>query len=156
VMGIAALEVGVKRLIGVLVPGAAWLAENVPSPPVVQILSDYLPTIPAHESVGGYVISPPTEILSVLKNAVFASNATVHRGQGELRQSFIAEVLGAIADVLWMCDYFTGQKWALPNLSDRMRAALPMLEAADSPGTAEAAETASSTPGTADTTPRAE
>jgi HEPN domain-containing protein len=142
VMAIAALEIGVKQLIGTLIPGAEWLALHAPSPPVVDILRDYLPTIPADESIGGYVTSPPDDILRILKNAVSVRNVTVHRGQGELRRDFIAEVLGAVADVLWMCDYFTGQKWALRNLSEQTRSALPIPEAADAtPNAAEAADT---------------
>jgi hypothetical protein len=146
VMGIAALEIGVKELIGTLVPGAEWLALHAPSPPMYEILKDYLPTIPAHESIGGHVASPPSEILDTIRNGVNKRNETVHRGQGELRQDFIAKVLDAVADVLWMCDYFTGRKWALQNLSDQMRAALPIPETPDSPGLAEAADAASGTP----------
>ena len=145
VMAIAALEVGVKQLIGTLIPGAEWLALNVPSPPIVAILRDYLPTIPANESVGGYVAAPPAEILKTLTDAVFARNSTVHRRQGELRPDFIAKVLDAVADVLWMCDYFTGQKWAYQNLSELMRSAVPRVAAAEaSPAAAEVADTAPS------------
>jgi hypothetical protein len=32
-IGVSALEVGVKELIGKLAPSAAWMAENLPSPP---------------------------------------------------------------------------------------------------------------------------
>lgn len=140
VMAIAALEVGVKQLIGTLVPDAEWLALNAPSPPIVAILRDYLPTIPADKSVGGYVATPPAEILKTLTDAVFARNSTVHRGQGELRSDFIAKVLDAVADVLWMCDYFTGQKWAYRNLSELMRSAIPGVAAEV------AAEVAATTP----------
>jgi hypothetical protein len=146
VMGIAALEIGVKELIGTLIPGAEWLALHAPSPPIVEILRDYLPTIPAHESIGGNVVAPPAEILETVRNGVTRRNETVHRGQGELRLDFIARVLGAVADVLWMCDYFTGQKWALQNLSDQMRAALPIPKAVEPPDAAEAADAPPSTP----------
>ena len=64
-------------------------------------------------------------------DAVSARNVTVPRGQGELQHDFIVRVLGAVADVLWMCDYFTGQKWAFQNLSEQMRNALPIPAAAD-------------------------
>ena len=146
VMAIAALEIGVKRLIGTLIPAAEWLVLYSPSPPIVSILRDYLPTIPAGESIGGFVVSPPTEILKTLNDAVTARNATVHRGQGELRQDFIAEVLDAVADVLWMCDYFTGQRWAYQNLSAQMQSVLPRPEPAT--GTPPAPEPTDSTPGT--------
>jgi HEPN domain-containing protein len=59
VMAIAALEIGVKQLIGALAPAAEWFALNAPSPPMIKILKNYLPTIPAHESIGGNVASPP-------------------------------------------------------------------------------------------------
>jgi hypothetical protein len=137
VMAIAALEIGVKQLIGTLVPAAEWLTLHAPSPPVFEILRDYLPTVPAHESVSGNVAALPAEILEDVRNGVNRRNESVHRGQGELRQDFVSRVLGAVEDVLWMCDYFTGHKWALQNLSDRMRAALPASEAVgppDAPG----------------------
>jgi HEPN domain-containing protein len=129
VMAIAALEIGVKQLIGTLVPGAEWLALHSPSPPLEQILRDYFPTILADESVGGYVASPTAHLMETVRDAVFSRNVTVHRGHGELQPDFIARVLGAVADILWMCDYFTGQKWALPNLSEQTRAALAIPEA---------------------------
>lgn len=46
VMGIAAAEIGTKQLIAALVPDATWLAENLPSPPLVRMLSEYLPLLP--------------------------------------------------------------------------------------------------------------
>jgi hypothetical protein len=146
VMAVTALEIGVKHLVGTLIPRAEWLALRAPSPPVVDMLRDYLPTIPAHESIGGYVASPPAEILKTLKDAVFARNVTVHRGPEELKQDFIARVLDAVVNVLWMCDYFTGQKWAYQNLSEQMRSALPIPEGADS--TSAVTESTDSTPST--------
>lgn len=138
VMGIAALEIGVKELIGTLIPGAEWLALHAPSPPMVDILRDYLPTIPAHRSIGGNVVAPPAEILQTVRNGVTRRNEKVHRGHGELQPDFIARVLAAVADVLWMCDYFTGQEWALQNLTDQTRAALRVPEAVEPPDAAEA------------------
>jgi HEPN domain-containing protein len=132
VMAVTALEIGVKHLVGILIPSAEWLALHAPSPPVVEMLKDYLPTIRVHESIGGYVASPPAEILKTLKDAVYARNITVHRGPGKLKPDFIVRVLDAVADVLWMCDYFAGQKWAYRNMSEQMRSALPIPEAADS------------------------
>ncbi|MBK9164220.1 MAG: hypothetical protein IPM21_09955 [Acidobacteria bacterium] len=47
VLGIVAVEVGFKQLVGTLVPGAQWLVENVPSPPLTKMLTKYLPQLPA-------------------------------------------------------------------------------------------------------------
>jgi hypothetical protein len=132
VMAIAALEIAVKQLIGTLVPAAEWLTLHAPSPPVFEILKDYLPTVPAHESIGGNVAALPAEILEGLRNGIYRRNEIVHKGQGELRQVFISRVLGAVSNVVWVCDYFTGHKWALQNLSDMMLDALPASEAVGS------------------------
>jgi hypothetical protein len=59
VIVIAALEVGVKECISDLVPNAEWLATNVPSPPVVKMLTDYLPTLPVRASFPVGVVPPP-------------------------------------------------------------------------------------------------
>ena len=45
-IGIAAAEIGVKDLIASLVPNAQWLVMEMPSPPVVKILREYLPMLP--------------------------------------------------------------------------------------------------------------
>ncbi len=155
-MAIAALEIGVKQLIGTLIPGAEWLALHAPTPPLIDIMRDYLTTIPAAESIGGYVASPPENILKTLQNAISARNVTVHRGQGQLERDFIARVLDAVADVLWMCDYFMGQKWASRDLSGQMRSALSIAEAAEAAPAAEAAADAPPAAEAADTAPGTE
>ena len=43
VIGVAAAEVGLKRLIGMLIPAAEWLVQEVQAPPVRKILRDFLP-----------------------------------------------------------------------------------------------------------------
>jgi hypothetical protein len=45
-IGVTALEVGVKQYIGACVPEAAWLADHAPSPPTLTMLNDYLPKLP--------------------------------------------------------------------------------------------------------------
>jgi hypothetical protein len=42
VIGMAAAELGVKELIGALVPNAQWLAKEIPSPSLVKILREYI------------------------------------------------------------------------------------------------------------------
>ena len=44
-IGLAALEVGVKRFLAERVPEEEWLLEHLPSPDVVAILRDYLPRL---------------------------------------------------------------------------------------------------------------
>lgn len=45
-IGITAAEVGVKEFISKLAPMAEWLAFHAPTPPLLQILTEYLPLLP--------------------------------------------------------------------------------------------------------------
>lgn len=122
-MGIAAAEVGFKECVADLAPGAAWVVENSPSPPLVAMLSDYLPTLPARCTIGGKVIPPPKkEILDVLRNkGVNLRNKVTHTGAPAPETGTLKEILLAVKDVLWMLDYYRGDEWALQNVRPEIR-----------------------------------
>ena len=124
VIGMAALELGVKRCIGTLVPDAEWLASYAPTPPLVQILTDYLPKLPAKGRFGGAVKAPPEDILKVLKKAVVARNQLVHAGSTKPTGDDVDPVLQAVRDVLWLLDFYNGSAWALEHLRADTRGAL--------------------------------
>ena len=45
VLAVAAAEVAVKRCATILAPRAAWLLEELPSPPIAQMITDFLPSL---------------------------------------------------------------------------------------------------------------
>ena len=51
ILAVAAIEIGVKRFIATAIPGTAWLLEQIQSPPTHKLLSDYLPTLPAKQTI---------------------------------------------------------------------------------------------------------
>lgn len=120
ISGVAALEIGVKACVAALVPLAQWLVENVPSPPVERLLADYLPTLPAKNTINERVLPPPATHLTVIKKAVFTRNKVVHSGKAEVTWETSTEALRVIADVLWLLDYYAGNTWALANASRGM------------------------------------
>ena len=113
-IGVTALEVGVKQYIGACVPHAAWLAEHVPSPPVVTMLQEYLPKLPPPS--GGTVLQRQNdEVVEVLKTAISKRNDLTHRGEDvEVAQALRS--LRAIRNVLWLLDEAGGQAWARAHL----------------------------------------
>jgi hypothetical protein len=121
VTGVSAAEVAIKQCIGNLVPNAQWLVENVPSPPLEKLLSDYLPRLPARNNINGRVVSPPKSVLDVLRKAVFVRNQIAHVGAEPPSPAMIKEMLLAVRDVLWMIDYYLGYSWALENVRDESR-----------------------------------
>jgi len=81
VLSLAALEVGFKDLVGKLVPGAAWLVAEVPSPPLERMLRDYLPSLPKvlEINVGAADTLIPT-VTAEVRKANDLRNNLVHTG----------------------------------------------------------------------------
>lgn len=124
VVGVAALEVGVKQCVADLAPATAWLVENLPSPPAVKILADYLPSLPARQNFAGKALPPPESILRTLERAVQVRNRMAHVTGDPPKSPFVREALEGIRDVLWLLDYYRGQRWALDHIRAETRAAL--------------------------------
>jgi hypothetical protein len=85
VMGIAAAETGVKHLMSTLVPAAAWLVEEIPSPPLVQIPEKYVPSLHARLTINGKVLPLPDWLMKILTKGVQLRNKIVHGHQIELK-----------------------------------------------------------------------
>jgi hypothetical protein len=111
-IGMTALEVGVKSLIATLIPHASWLAMQVPTPPLVQILTEYLPKLPARLFFNNEVKAPPPVILEEIRKGVNLRNGLTHRGQRPPDFEALESLLLAIKDCLWLFDYYAGHIWA--------------------------------------------
>jgi hypothetical protein len=106
----AALEIGIKEYIAACAPDAAWLAENAPTPPVVNMLTEYLPTVPP--VAGGHAFPPlDDEWIKVLKVGVTLRNALAHRGE-QISSDRLDKTLRAVRNVLWTLDAARGMSWA--------------------------------------------
>jgi hypothetical protein len=130
-VGVAALEVAVKAFIGTRVPESKWLVDKLPSPPIIQILRDYLPKLPLPSSVAGPALPPPEGILKLLEHAVTARNGVAHASGKEPTYDRLEEMLSGIRDVLWLLDYYNGHGWALAHVREETRVALPLALPAD-------------------------
>jgi hypothetical protein len=109
-IGMAALEIGLKQYISACVPDATWLAENAPTPPVVRILREYLPTLPP--VAGGHAVATfENEIFDTLRGAVSKRNDLAHKG-ATVGAGQLDKTLRTIRDVLWSLDDARGYAWA--------------------------------------------
>jgi hypothetical protein len=123
-LGIAAAEVGLKECIAVLVPGAEWLVQNAPTPPVVNMLTDYLPSLTAKYDFAGKVLPPPKLILDELKKGVKLRNDVTHKGAEPPKPESLENILLAVQDLLWLLDYYCGFVWALEHTRQEIRESL--------------------------------
>jgi hypothetical protein len=116
-IAVAALEIGVKSFIAELVPDARWLAQEVPSPPVVAMLRDYVPQLPARLRIDDRIVPPPRQVLERLKDGINKRNQLTHVGVEGVDGQFLKEVIEAVSDSLRLLDYYSGQAWALQWLT---------------------------------------
>jgi hypothetical protein len=120
VIGVAAAEVGLKRLIGTLIPAAEWLVQEVQAPPMRKILRDFLPTLPVRATwADGSPIKLPAKVISEVVKASELRNKVVHVGALPPSREELAIMLGSISDLLWMCDVLSGEHWAMKHVSKK-------------------------------------
>jgi len=117
VLTVAAAEIGFKQLVGSLVPDAKWLADNVPSPPLVTMLSNYLPTLPLKVRINGSRPKVPAKLISTIKTAVQLRNQVAHGNSPKIPSKKLHEILMAIHDCLYLFDYYNGHSWAWNRIS---------------------------------------
>jgi hypothetical protein len=117
VIGVAAAEVGLKKLIGTLVPQAQWLVDEIQTPSLGKMLRKYLPSLPIKGKLLGKKIAPPNNLIKKLERAVEYRNKLVHAGQAPPDREELEEMLRAVLDLLWICDVYVGQIWAAEYIS---------------------------------------
>jgi hypothetical protein len=112
VLAIAAVEVGLKHCISALVPDARWLVENVPTPPLHKMLTEYLPLLPVR-TVSGKFCMPPDNLLDEIRTGVELRNRVVHLGHVKMTAEKLDRLLRGVSDLLWILDTYQGHEWAM-------------------------------------------
>lgn len=114
IIGMTAAEVGTKQFIAKLVPHLEWLAFNSPSPPLVKILKNYLPTLPlVNQPSPGSPMLPDTLRAGIAKGVELRNDAT-HQGK-KVTVDEVKATLKVVDALLHYLDYYAGHKWALPR-----------------------------------------
>jgi hypothetical protein len=120
VIGVAAAEVGLKRLIATLIPGAEWLVQELQAPSVRKILRDFLPTLPVRAKwADGSEIKLPSKLISDVVKAFDLRNKVAHVGALPPSRQELVTMLRAISDLLWICDVLSGEHWAMKHVSKK-------------------------------------
>ena len=117
VIGVAAAETGFKQFCAALAPDASWLIENVPSPPMVKMLEEYLPLIKTKYNIYGHTLPPPQSLTDILKKGVLLRNNIVHGKQNEVGKETVEEILNATRDLLYLLDFYSGHVWAWEHVN---------------------------------------
>jgi hypothetical protein len=117
VLGAAAAETAAKEAIHRLLPAAAYLIDELPSPPVDKLVAKYLPELGTRSALNLVLLPPPKPVMRSLKWLIETRNRVVHNREQSHR---FPELLGALVhvrDLMWVLDCYCGHDWAFANLS---------------------------------------
>jgi hypothetical protein len=118
VIGVTAAEVGLKRLIGTLIPEANWLVQEIQMPPATKIMRDFVRTLPVKAKLkDGRPLALPSKLINQVEKAFQLRNKVVHVGVTPPSREELARMLQAISDLLWICDVYLGEHWAMRHVS---------------------------------------
>jgi hypothetical protein len=120
VVAVVAAEVGLKKVIGLIVPDAQWLLEEIPAPPIGKMLRKYIPTLKVKSHITGKQIVPPSKLIEKLEDAAKTRNRIVHVGEKAPEYKELVEMLEAIQNFLWICDMYRGQLKNVGFISDHI------------------------------------
>ena len=110
-LAMVALEVGIKEYIAACVPEATWLAQNAPSPPVVNLLRDYIPQL---TPAAGTPVQVESGLLEEIKKAVPVRNQLAHVG-AQVPANRLGKTLRAVRNILLALDGALGHTWAVTH-----------------------------------------
>jgi hypothetical protein len=112
-IGIAALEVGVKQFAAARAPDADWLLKETQTPPVVKMLVHFLPQLAPREADGERFERPDKATMRTIAEGVELRNEIAHRGlKADPPRKQVEAILATVRDLLWQFDAATGLQWA--------------------------------------------
>lgn len=121
VVGVAAVEIGLKHCIATIAPDTEYLMREIPQPPVTKLLVDYLPTLRLAASAGRHKLK--SQVIETVRKAVQMRNSTVHGNRSTIDFERVGDILGLAERLLSYFDACCGEEWALSACQDLFDAA---------------------------------
>jgi hypothetical protein len=117
IIAISSVEISVKQLIQNANPESEWLVQNLPTPPIIIILQEYISKLPIKNRINNNkILLPSEEMISNLKKWITQRNKMVHSGKGNLKGEKLKEMLLSVKDILHIIDFNIGHIWALNHI----------------------------------------
>jgi hypothetical protein len=108
-VGMAALEVGVKHYVSAVAPDTRWLLEDFPAPPIQRLLNEYIPGLPTPTGVTPEPVGQ--EATEVIRDAQSLRNKVAHAGRQSIPPDKLERMLQVARGVLLNLDRYRGFDW---------------------------------------------
>lgn len=114
VIGMAAVEAGLKDCVADLVPSMSWFVEPVQSPPISSMLAHVHEIAAQPLDLNGEVVRVPKYMRDTLTKGANDRNHVVHRGAQPPNAEGLREILFCAQEFLYLLDGYCGDpKWAV-------------------------------------------
>lgn len=120
-IAVSAAETGIKQCITSLQPETKWLIENSASPNILKLFREYIPTLSLKVDSDFDLVIPTESILKPLQKSIQMRNIISHGGQCKVKVEQLKIAFDTIKNLLWVIDFFMGNKWAIRHLDDHVK-----------------------------------
>lgn len=125
IVGVAALETGIKQCAAQLAPDTGWLLEHVASPPLDRLLRDFLPLLPSQAGLPGGTVPPISKsTIKVVRTAIELRNRVAHGRADSVPAADLKRLLTVTHRLLYFFDFHCGHDWAKGPKAESPQASL--------------------------------
>lgn len=117
-IGVTALETGIKELVAWLLPGTDLLLDDFPSPPIVKLLQESIPNILALQNKTINVIPYKDDQVKELRKWVQVRNKIAHGSSQLIDGDELRRFLLLARRTLYAFDECRGLEWANEHVND--------------------------------------
>jgi hypothetical protein len=111
-ISISAAEIAVKKVINNLVPKSQWFIDNIQSPPTVKLIKEYFQKIIPTDKYKK-IKNKCEQLAGELETAILIRNQIAHHGINAPEDEKLERIIKTVEQLLWVCDYCSGNDWAL-------------------------------------------
>jgi hypothetical protein len=118
---VAAVETSIKTHISRVAPDTAWLMEELQSPPIFNVLRDYIPWVHQRrgEDMSFWTLVWPA--IKKIKKLIEVRNKVAHTGKIPEDAEPVRAYLQVVSDILYLLDVLDGHEWAKQRVSHSAR-----------------------------------
>lgn len=112
-IGVSALEFAIKQHLSDLIPGSDIIVEKMPSPPLVEIIQELIPSILEKSGVTSEIFPLDDKDKNYLRKWILKRNKLSHGALRQIDDVDLRRFLEFVRKLLYQIDTENGHSWAL-------------------------------------------
>lgn len=121
IMVVTALEAGIKSHVSRVAPDAAWLMDKAQTPPIFDMLNNYIPLLHMSRGVDIEFWDKIKPKIKKIQKLVEFRNTVTHTGNIPKGAEEFDIYFDIVRDILYLLDVLDGHEWAKQRVSRELR-----------------------------------